>query len=119
MILFNRYSIKINDNDWKELENVMINELENILFIKINSHKELVEALELLKKNYRNYFLRLENKLKLNFRVSKDSLSKKKKPNKENRNKIENEDKDEDKNGGGGIRVNKKKKKNDLEYIYF
>lgn len=118
MTLFNRYSIKIKDNDWKELENVMINELENILSIKINSHKELIDALEILKKNYSNFFLRLEDKLKLKFREFKNQTVKKNLGNKEI-NKIGDEKIDKDEKGGGQFRDNKKKKKKEVELVYF
>lgn len=119
MMLFTRYSIKIKDNDWKDLENLMINELENILDIKINSHKELIEALEILKKNFRNYFLRLEDKLKLKFRESKDNSGKKDIENKEINKIGDGNNNRDDKGGGGGFRDNKKKKKKEVELLYF
>ncbi|MHA1984573.1 MAG: hypothetical protein ACW967_09480 [Candidatus Hodarchaeales archaeon] len=116
LMLFERYNLKIDEDDWKNIEPELIKELESILNIKITSHKELLKELEKLKKLYPNKFLRLEDYIKRLLRQKKDFLMKNQDKEKRKINKDEGEDKKRD---GGGKFIEKKKKKKEVEYLYY
>ncbi|MHA1990862.1 MAG: hypothetical protein ACW981_03800 [Candidatus Hodarchaeales archaeon] len=116
LMLFERYNLKIDEDDWKNIEPELIDELESILNIKITSHKEILKGLEDLKKLYPNKFLRLEDYIKRLLRQKKDFLMKNQDKEKRKINKDEVEDKRRD---GGGKFIDKKKKKKEIEYLYY
>jgi hypothetical protein len=116
LMLFERYNLKIDEDDWKNIEPELIDELESILNIKITSHKEILKGLEDLKKLYPNKFLRLEDYIKRLLRQKKDFLMKNQDKEKRKINKDEVEDKRRD---GGGKFIDKKKKKKEIEHLYY